>query len=124
MRATRRWLMAAAGLAAIPIAPGTNDLTVQGRRLVGLLHRPESARRIAVAYLSGIGASDARRAAMDLNMETALAPLNQIAGATAARAWLGSQIRADFEAGAVIDLDGWRLSRTEVGACLLVASVV
>ncbi len=126
MRATRRWLLAAAGLAAVPAvrARAADDITAQGRRLTGMLNRPESARRIAAAYLAGTGQTDSRRAALELDMPTVLAPMDRIAGLTASRAFLSARIRADFEAGAVIDVDGWRLSRTEVGACLLVASVV
>jgi hypothetical protein len=126
MGATRRWLLAAAGLAAIPAVRthAADDMTVQARRLTGMLNHPESAHRIAAAYLAGTGKTDSRRAALELDMPAVLAPMDRIAGVTASRAFLGARIRADFEAGAVIDVDGWRLSRTEVGACLLVASVV
>ena len=125
MTATRRGLLLMAGLLAVPDG-GTrteDNLAVLGRRLRGLLNGPGSARRIAAAYLAGVGAPDYRHAAVDLDMAEVLAPANGIAGATALRTWMGTRIRADFETGAVIDVDGWRLSRTEVGACLLAASV-
>jgi hypothetical protein len=98
-------------------------LEVLGHRLKGLLGRPDSARHIAATYLDGSGQTDWRRAAVDLDIPAVFAPMHRIAGTTASRAWLGSRIRADFEAGAIIGVDGWRLSRTEVGACLLVAGV-
>jgi hypothetical protein len=125
MRATRRGLLAAAGLAVLPVTRtrAADRLEVLARRLIGLLGRPDSARHIAAAYLAGIEKTNWRRAALDLDMPEVLAPMDRITGTTASRAWLGSRIRADFEAGAVIDVDGWRLSRTEVGACLLVAGV-
>jgi hypothetical protein len=121
MRATRRRLLTVAGWAALPAGLVSTDdpVTPLARRLTGLLREPESARRIAAAWLASIGETDPRRAARDLDMEKILAPLDGIAGTTAARAWLGARIRADFAEGAVLDVDGWRLSRTEVGACLL-----
>jgi len=90
---------------------------------MAMLSGATSARRVAAAYLAGVGKTDMRRAALDLDMPAVLAPLDLIPGTTAARAWLGSRIRADFATGEVVDVDGWRLSRTEVGACLLVAGV-
>ena len=122
MRATRRALMTIIGLTAAGARTG-DRLSDQGHRLKRMLGRPESARHIAAAYLSSVGMTDSRRAALDLNMPGVLAPMDRIAEVAASRAWLGSRIRADFAAGAVIDVDGWRLSRTEVGACLLVADV-
>ena len=116
---------AVAGLAAMPAAVATapDGMTVLGHRLTGLLRHPSTARRIAGAYLAGTGHADPRQAALDLDMPSVLAPIHRIAGSAASRAWLGARIRADFAAGAVLDVDGWRLSRTEVGACLLVAGV-
>jgi hypothetical protein len=130
--ATRRLLLATGtaaflgGIAALPArsAMATDLTAARGRRLAGLLTRPDTARDIAAAYLAGIGETDARRAAAALDMEAVLAPLDDMAGTSASREFLGARIRADFAAGAVLDVDGWRLSRTEVGACLLVASVV
>jgi hypothetical protein len=121
MRATRRRLLTVAGWAALPaglVFSTDGPVTPLARRLTLLLREPESARRIAAAWLASIGETDPRRAARDLDMEKILAPLDGIAGTTA-RAWLGARIRADFAEGAVLDVDGWRLSRTEVGACLL-----
>ena len=69
------------------------------------------------------GETDVFRAAEALEMDAVLAPLDGIAGTAAAREFLGRRIRAVFAAGAVLNVDGWRLSRTEVGACLLAASV-
>lgn len=125
MKATRRELLAAAGLAALPVrgAGAADHLAVQGRRLEGLLSRPDAARRVASTYLACVGKTDSGQAAVDLGMPAVLAPMDQIAGMEASRAWLGSRIRADFEMGAVVDVDGWLLSRTEVGACLLVAGM-
>ena len=98
-----------------------DDLTALGRRLAGLLRGVESAKHIAAAYLGG---TDWRRAALDLDMPAVLATASRLTGPDALRAWLGERIRADFAAGAVIDVDGWRLSRTEVGACVLTLGVV
>jgi hypothetical protein len=118
---------AAVGFAAAPDGNMTADgsMTAHRRRLSGLLSEPASARLVAAAYMAAIGDSfgeaNLHRAAMDLEMPAVLAPMHRIAGAAASRAWLGIRIRADFEEGAVVDVDGWRLSRTEVGVCLLVA---
>jgi hypothetical protein len=126
MAATRRRLLAVVGLASLPPRRtiAGDGIATQRRRLARLTRKAEPARRIAKAYLAGIGATDAHRAALDLDMPFVLAPLDQIAGTAAARAWLGSRIRADFGEGAVIDVDGWRLSRTEVGVCLMIADMV
>lgn len=125
MRATRRGLLAVAGLAAMSATGARADdrLARHGRRLRGMLDQPDSAHRVSDAYLTGIGNPDWRSAALALEMPAVLAPMEQVTGRAAARAWLGSRIRSDFAAGAVIDVDGWQLSRTEVGACLLVAGV-
>jgi hypothetical protein len=123
MAATRRVLLAAAGCAALPAQRGFpgDEPTRQGRHLKGLLRGSHSAHLVAAAYMAGIGRTDMRRAAQDLDMRSVLAPLDLSGSPAASRAWLGARIRADFAEGAVIDVDGWRLSRTEVGACLLVA---
>jgi hypothetical protein len=124
------WAMvgrAAVGFVATPagnmIANGS--MTAHRCRLSGLLSEPASARRVAAAYMAaigdGFGEANLHRAAMDLGMPAVLSPMHRIPGAAASRAWLGVRIRADFEEGAVVDVDGWRLSRTEVGVCLLVA---
>jgi hypothetical protein len=125
MATTRRRLLAAAGFATLEATTARADdrLARHGRRLARLLRGPESARGIARAYLAGTGEINAYRAATALNMGTVLAPFDSVQGAVAARAWLGARIRADFTDGAVIEVDGWRLSRTEVGACLLAADV-
>ena len=125
MAVTRRGLLAAVGLAALPVAQIGDRLSSQRRRLARLTRTAEPPHRIARAYLAATGAHrTALGAALDLDMPRVLAPLEQIAGAASARAWLGARIRADFAEGAVIDVDGWRLSRTEVGACLLIADMV
>jgi hypothetical protein len=36
------------------------------------------------------------------------------AGPEAVKAWLAGEVRADFAAGDVLEVDGWRLARTEV----------
>jgi hypothetical protein len=125
MPATRRRLLATAGLAAWPAdrSVAGDSLAVLGYRLRRLLSGANSAHHIAAAYLAGIAETDYRRAAVDLGMPAILAPTDRIVGMDGLRAFLGSRIRADFATGAVIDVDGWRLSRTEVGACLLAASV-
>ncbi|HME20109.1 MAG TPA: hypothetical protein VKI44_01870 [Acetobacteraceae bacterium] len=118
--------MVAAALVALPAgkAPADDHLAILGRRLMGLLDGPASACRIASAYLAGIGGTDFRRVAVDLGMPAMLAPARGIVETEALRTWLGTRIRTDFETGAVVDVDGWRLSRTEVGACVLVAGVI
>jgi hypothetical protein len=125
MRGTRRRLLAAAGCAALPVIRGhaADPLVILARRLNDLLGRPEAAHRIAAAYLAGVGGKEWRRAALGLDMPATLAPLERIAGVAEARAWLEWRVRADFEAGAVTDMDGWRLSRAEVGICVLVTGV-
>jgi hypothetical protein len=125
MRATRRRLLAVAGCAALPMiwARAADPLVVLARRLSDSLGRPAAAHHIAAAYLAGIGGVDWRRAALDLDMPAILAPMEHIAGVAEARAWLEWRVRADFEAGAVMDVDGWRLSRVEVGTCVLVTGV-
>ena len=124
MPATRRGFLVAAGLAALPaVATADDELVVLGRRLTGLLSGPESAHHIAVAYLSGLGGTGWRRAALDLDMPAVLAPASGITELDSLRTWLGARIRADFESGDVIEVDGWRLSRAEVGACVLASGV-
>jgi hypothetical protein len=125
MATTRRRLLMATGFATLEVTTTHADgrLARHGRRLARLLRGPESARGIADAYLAGVGEINAHRAATALNMGAVLAPLDRIQGQVAARAFLGARIRADFADGAVIEVDGWRLSRTEVGACLLAADV-
>jgi hypothetical protein len=115
----------AAGLAALPAgtAPAEDDLAVLGRRLRGLLSGPDSARHVAEAYLAGLGGIGWRDAALDLGMPAVLAPASGIVEPDTLRAWLGERIREDFAMGAVIDVDGWRLSRTEVGACVVTLGV-
>ncbi len=142
MRTTRRGLLAAAGWTALPVMGRGPDsvprdqrerlnaqergleeeggLRMRGRRLKNLLDRPESARHVAAAWLAGTGETDSLRAAMNLKMNTVLAPMDEISGDAARRSWLGARIRNDFTTGAVLDVNGWLLSRTEVGACLLV----
>lgn len=126
MSATRRGLLVAAALVALPTgeAPADDHLAILGRRLKRLLDGPDSACRIASAYMAGIGGTDFRRAAVDLGIPAMLAPARGIVETEALRTWLGTRIRADFETGSVIDVNGWRLSRTEVGACVLVAGVI
>jgi len=126
MSTTRRGVLVAAALVALPAgkAPADDHLAILGRRLMGLLDGPASACRIASAYLAGIGGTDFRRVAVDLGMPAMLAPARGIVETEALRTWLGTRIRTDFETGAVVDVDGWRLSRTEVGACVLVAGVI
>jgi len=120
MAATRRELMAASALALFPgTALAGDGLTVLGRRLSGLLASPESAYHVASAYLQGLDGIGWRRAALALDMPSVLAPVSSLVSTDSLRAWLGARIRADFDEGAVIDVDGWRLSRTEVGACVL-----
>ena len=125
MRGTRRRLLAAAGCAALPVtrAHAADPLDALARRLNDLLGRPAAAHRIAGAWLAGAGGVDWRRAALDLDMLAILAPMERIVGVAEARAWLASRVRADFEAGAVVDVNGWRLSRAEVGTCVLVTGV-
>jgi hypothetical protein len=93
----------------------------RGQRLAGLSRDRNAARRIAAAFLADIGESDCHRAALDLDIATTLRPMDSITETQALRTFLGARIRADFATGAVIAVDGWLLSRTEVGACLLVA---
>ncbi len=121
MALTRRELMAASGLTALPLAKafGGDELLIQGRRLAGLLTLPHAAHYIAAAYLRSVGRSSWRDAALNLGLFELLAPIAQITDAESLRVWLGTRIRADFAAREVVDVDGWRLSRTEVGACLL-----
>jgi hypothetical protein len=116
--------MALAGFAALPARCAAMDdpTTTRARRLGRLVTSPRAARRVAQTYLAEIGHHDSRRAAQMLGVDSVLAPLDGIADIRASREFLGARIRADFAAGAVIDVAGWRLSRTEVGACLLVAS--
>jgi hypothetical protein len=125
MRATRRRLLAATGCAALTMTSvhPADPLVILARRLNDLLGRPAAAHHIAAAYLAGIGGVDWRRAALELDMPAILAPLERIAGVAEARAWLDARVRSDFEAGAVMDVDGWRLSRAEVGTCVLVTGV-
>jgi len=122
MPTTRRGFLVAAGIAALPITPAPADdaLAALGRRLAGLLGGVASARHVAAVYLNG---TDWRRAALALEMPAVLAPASAILEPDALRTWLGARIRADFETGAVIDVAGWRLSRTEVGACVLTSGV-
>jgi hypothetical protein len=124
--ATRRGLLVAAGLIALPAgeAPADDYLAILGRRLMGLLNGPTSACRVAAAYVAGTGGTDFRHAAVELGMLAMLAPVRGIVETEALRTWLGTRIRTDFETGAVINVDGWRLSCTEIGACVLVASVI
>jgi hypothetical protein len=127
---TRRDILTVAGLAVLPIggasahdrSPG-GDLVAHGRRLTELMTLPEAARKIAAVYLGGISETDWRQAAIDLEMPAVLAPSAEISETGTLRAWMGARIRADFDAGAIISVDGWRLSRTEVGACVLIAGV-
>ncbi len=56
-------------------------------------------------------------------MPVVLAPIAGIVDADRLRTWLGARIRQDFAAGTTIDVAGWRLSRTEVGACVLAFGV-
>jgi hypothetical protein len=123
MTATRRTLLLAVGALAMPFREvrAEDDLVMLGRRLAGLLNGPVAARHVATAYLGETGETDFRHAAEALGMPAALAPAREISGTQALRTWLGARIRADFEMGAVIEVDGWRLSRTEVGACVVVA---
>jgi hypothetical protein len=125
MKATRRGFLMAAGLAALPAgtAPAEDDLAVLGRRLRGLLSGPDPARHVAEVYLAGLGGIGWRDAALDLGMPALLAPASGIVEPDALRTWLGARIREDFAVGAVIGVDGWRLSRTEVGACVLASGV-
>jgi hypothetical protein len=125
MPATRRQLMLACGMAGLPggTAVASDDLAILGRRLRGLLSIPRAARQIASAYLDGAGGAGWRQAALNLGMPAMLAAAEGIDTAEALRTWLGARIRADFAMGAVIDVDGWRLSRTEVGACVLAFGV-
>jgi hypothetical protein len=124
MAATRRGVLGFL----LAVSPGTraaaDDTARNARRLNELLASPSAARSIAVAYLRGAGLADPARAARDLEIDTVLASLDGICEHAAAREYLGRCIRNDFATGAVLEVDGWRLSRTEVGACLLVASVV
>ena len=125
MTSRRRDLLGAAGCAMLAASspPVDDGLAVLGRRLTGLLSNPRSARHIAEAYMGGTGESDFRRAAIDLDMPAVLFAAAGIVTERALRTWLGTRIRADFATGAVLDVDGWRLSRTEVGVSLMVASV-
>ena len=120
---TRRGFLAVAGLAMLPAnGPQASDaLAIQGQSLARLISLPAAARHIAAIYLAGIRETDWRRAASELNMEAVLASANRLEDTETTRAWLGARIRADFHEGAVLDVDGWRLSRTEVGACVLAA---
>jgi len=125
MVATRRRFLVVAALAALPAdqAPAGDRMTVMALRLTELVSGTTAARRIAATYLAEVPETDFRRAAIGLDMPAVLAPAEGTMETFALRTWLGARIRADFEMGAVIDVAGWRLSRTEVGACLLVASV-
>jgi hypothetical protein len=123
MTATRRTILLVAGAFALPFREvrAEDDLVMLGRRMAGLLNGPLAARHVATAYLAETGETDFRHGAEELGMPATLAPAREISGTQALRTWLGARIRADFEMGAVIELDGWRLSRTEVGACVVVA---
>lgn len=125
MPATRRGFLLAAGAAALPMAagPAEDELTTIGHRLLGLLSGTDAAHHVARTYLSEIGGLDWRHAVQDLDMPVTLAPIAEIADADTLRKWLGARIREDFAAGAAIDVAGWRLSRTEVGACVLAFGV-
>jgi hypothetical protein len=94
-------------------------MRMQGRRLAGLLQETDAARFIATSYLASVGETDWYRAALRLDMPAVLGPFDTIVEPEAARRWLGERIRGDFGIGAIIDVDDWRLSRTEVGACVL-----
>ena len=78
--------------------------------------RAEAAQTVLSHILSGRGLD---RAALRLDMPAVLSPFDTIVEPEAARRWLGERIRGDFGIGAIIDVDDWRLSRTEVGACVL-----
>lgn len=108
------WVMAGLTGAARP-KPARAAALAPGRRLRDLLQHPRSARAVAAAWRAN------PRSATDLDPRATLAPLARIDDPATARAWLGARIRADFVTGAVLDVDGWVLSRTEVAACLLAA---
>jgi hypothetical protein len=125
MPTTRRGMLLAAGWAALPAGQAGENarLAELGRRLAGLLSGTHAARQIAAGYLAATGETDSRKAAVALNLPAVLAPANRIVAPEQLRRWLGARIREDFATGAVLDVAGWRLSRTEVGVCLLVSAV-
>ncbi|MSP03223.1 MAG: hypothetical protein EXR07_19575 [Acetobacteraceae bacterium] len=121
MTMKRRAVLAAAGVALLPTrASAHDDLAAHGRRLGALLTSPNLARPIATAYLRATGETDWHRAAHALDMTPVLAPAAELLEEATLRTWLGERIRADFAEGRVVSVDGWRLSRTEVGACVIV----
>ena len=121
MTVTRRSMIGLAALAVAPRGAAADPMAAIAGRLAALHASPADACAIARAYVSASGADTWRAAAGPLDMARVLAPAAAIDDPATLRAWLGARIRADFAEGAVVDVDGWRLSRTEVGACLLVA---
>lgn len=96
-----------------------HPLARQGRRLRALLVHPDSAARIAAAYLAQSAEKDPLQAALTLGMADVLLQAPATDGQVELQGWLSEVIRADFANGATIMVHGWCLARTEVGACLL-----
>jgi hypothetical protein len=92
-------------------------------RLVGLFAHPKSARAVGEAYLAGAPMDSSAPRLMD-QLGTMLPPGRSTideANDAELRQLLATRIRADFEKGRVVDVDGWILASTEARLYALAA---
>jgi hypothetical protein len=118
----RRWLLGAAALGTISMwdAASQSALSFENvrervrKKLVSLLHEPERARKVGMAYLK----SPSGRLAPPLALaETVLAELGPDTGTEPIRLYIVERIRREFQDVQVVSLDGWIMSPTEAQLC-------
>lgn len=127
MIVTRRFILAAAASSACLSPNGAFATQSAGRfsgaatRLRALVPAPTSAREIGRIYLAqcpeehGVPAlTRLILSSMSLGEREAIALDRQVLATT-----LTSRVRADFEKGETVEIDGWILSRTETRLCAL-----
>jgi hypothetical protein len=124
----RQFLVGAAGLGALLGVRSagiwvSGSRRLDGPRLAGLLHHPESARVVGAEYLR---VAEGRNTAGGLTAELIAelpAPRNTLRGASddELRHILAVGARNDFAAGRTIELDGWVMSLTEARLCAIAA---
>ena len=100
------------------VPPSENASERVLRKLVGLLHEPERARKVGAIYLQSPLGRLAPPAAL---AETALVELGPDANSEAIRRYILARIRRELQEVQVVSLDGWIMSSTEAQLCGLAA---
>jgi len=109
---------------ALLTGPFGRDVPATAGRLADLFRDPDSARVIGAAFLRMTpeeGSSEALVTAIGAGLPGGIAALDDPIDPDDLRGLLATRIHRDFAEDAVVELEGWIVSRTEARLCGLVA---